>query len=250
METIQTREWVFLNRMIYAIYTTPDQARMRTQFLHDLHVLLDYDCAEFYLQDPACTDPHLCLPVFDQCDSDDSEVYQALDYSQDLMRRGKSMIYRESDYLPENERVRTEYYRKVYQPNKWHYALQMLLAYSHHFVGVVTLYRYIGKDDFTYDDIFLLDQVKDHLAYRLGCDTGLRQNQGRKMSVTQATEACNLTHQESVVLRYIMDGLENDEIADRLSITMNTLKKHTLNIYRKLGVSSRTQLFKTIREAE
>ena len=29
--------------------------------------------------------------------------------------------------------------------------------------GVITLYRNIGKDNFKYDDIFLLDMLKEHL---------------------------------------------------------------------------------------
>ena len=39
-------------------------------------------------------------------------------------------------------------------------------------------------------------------------------------------------------------------IADELVITPNTLKKHILNIYRKLGIKNRVQLFKMVREFE
>lgn len=251
MRTMQPQEWVFLNRIIYNIYTMSDPDRMRQQFLNDMHVLLDYDCADFYLPDLARPDGvHLCRPVLDHCDQDYSQVYEEVDYAKELLAGGKSMIYKDSDYLPEEQRVQTPYYCKIYAPNKWHYGLQMILAYDHRLVGAATFYRYMGKDDFTYDDIFLLDQLKDHLAYRLGHDTQHGTGTQDKLTVTQAIQECSLTRQEGVVLRLIMDGLENEDIADRLSITTNTLKKHTLNIYRKLGVSSRTQLFKTIREAE
>jgi LuxR family maltose regulon positive regulatory protein len=36
-------------------------------------------------------------------------------------------------------------------------------------------------------------------------------------------------------------GCSNHEIAQELVITLSTVKKHTGNIYGKLGVSSRTQ---------
>lgn len=251
MKTMQPQEWVFLNRLIYEIHTMPDPDKMRAQFLTDLHVLLDYDCAEFHLVDASATDRvHFVRPVLDHCDQDYSRIYEELDYATDLLAAGKTMIYKDSDYLQEAERTRTDYYRKVYQPNKWHYSLQMILAYDHHLVGAATFYRYVGKDDFVYDDIFLLDQLKDHMAWRLGHETRRGSAVTGKLTVTQAAEQYALTRQEGVVLRLIMDGLENEEIADRLSITTNTLKKHTLNIYRKLNVSSRTQLFKMVREAE
>jgi LuxR family maltose regulon positive regulatory protein len=50
-----------------------------------------------------------------------------------------------------------------------------------------------------------------------------------------------LTPRELDVLRLIGAGLSNREIAERLTVTLNTVKKHTSNLYGKLGVRSRTQ---------
>lgn len=51
----------------------------------------------------------------------------------------------------------------------------------------------------------------------------------------------DLTYQERRVLKLIAAGLENRRIADRLSISHNTIKTHMRNIYSKLGVTDRTQ---------
>lgn len=90
--------------------------------------------------------------------------------------------------MPDEKRVETEYYKKVYKPNNWHYSLQMIMAREKEFVGVITLYRTLGKDNY--------------------------------------------------------------EISSELTITENTLKKHILNIYRKLGIKNRVQMFKLIKEKE
>ncbi|WP_121965276.1 LuxR C-terminal-related transcriptional regulator [Myroides sp. N17-2] len=52
-----------------------------------------------------------------------------------------------------------------------------------------------------------------------------------------------LTEREVDVLYLIWDGLTNKEIAHKLSITISTTKYHISNIYLKLNVSSRSQVF-------
>jgi LuxR family maltose regulon positive regulatory protein len=57
-----------------------------------------------------------------------------------------------------------------------------------------------------------------------------------------------LTPRELDVLHLICDGLSNREIAERLTVTLNTVKKHSSHIYGKLGVSSRAQAIVRARE--
>lgn len=73
---------------------------------------------------------------------------------------------------------------------------------------------------------------------------------GEKLTVTQAVEQYGLTRREDTILRNLMQGKENPVICEELTISTNTLKKHILNIYRKLGIRNRVQLFKMIREHE
>ena len=50
-----------------------------------------------------------------------------------------------------------------------------------------------------------------------------------------------LTQREQQVLRLVASGERNKEIADRLSLSVRTVRFHIENLYRKLGVQSRTQ---------
>ena len=50
-----------------------------------------------------------------------------------------------------------------------------------------------------------------------------------------------LTQRESEVLRYLVQGLTNKEIAQVLQISYETVKEHVQHILRKVGVSDRTQ---------
>jgi LuxR family maltose regulon positive regulatory protein len=57
-----------------------------------------------------------------------------------------------------------------------------------------------------------------------------------------------LTPRELEIMRLICEGYSNPEIASELVVTINTIKKHTSNIYGKLGVRSRTQAIARARE--
>jgi DNA-binding NarL/FixJ family response regulator len=53
--------------------------------------------------------------------------------------------------------------------------------------------------------------------------------------------AAKLSAREIEVLRLVADGASNAEVAQRLWVTQQTVKFHLSNVYRKLGVSNRTE---------
>ena len=50
-----------------------------------------------------------------------------------------------------------------------------------------------------------------------------------------------LSKRELDVLQLMAEGLSNQEIAERLFVSLNTIKTHTSNLFEKLGVKRRTQ---------
>jgi NarL family two-component system response regulator LiaR len=58
----------------------------------------------------------------------------------------------------------------------------------------------------------------------------------------------DLSPRELEVLALISQGLSNQEIADRLFLSLNTVKTHSSNIFLKLDVKRRTQAVSKARE--
>lgn len=56
----------------------------------------------------------------------------------------------------------------------------------------------------------------------------------------------DLTKREVEIVRCLINNEKNDQIAERLSISVSTVKTHIRNIYRKTGVSHRLDLFNLI----
>lgn len=66
----------------------------------------------------------------------------------------------------------------------------------------------------------------------------------------EATLPEPLTEREQEILELIAAGLTNQEVADKLVISPETVKKHAGNIYGKLGVSNRTEATARARELD
>lgn len=62
----------------------------------------------------------------------------------------------------------------------------------------------------------------------------------RKADLSKA-RASHLSDRELAVLTLLAEGLSNQEIADRLFVSLNTVKTHLSNVYMKLSVTRRTQ---------
>lgn len=244
---MEAKDWTILNNIIYNIHTVDDFNKMRYEMLNQLKMIFDYDSAVFFMASKQ-DENVVCDPVTFNCDIDSADGYESIAQSKEMISGGKTIIYKETDIIPDEERVETDYYKKVYKPNNWHYSLNMVIAYNKKCVGVVTFYRTIGKDNFQYEDIFVLDMLKDHLAYRLNKHVVEDDSISAKLSIREAVEKYHLTKREDMVLHMLMLGKDNDIICNELGITTNTLKKHILNIYRKLGIKNRVQLFKMVKE--
>lgn len=56
----------------------------------------------------------------------------------------------------------------------------------------------------------------------------------------------SLTRRERAVLVLLGQGLESDDIADRLSISEHTVRTHLQNVHRKLNVHSRLEIVRLV----
>lgn len=61
----------------------------------------------------------------------------------------------------------------------------------------------------------------------------------------EEAQRLNLSKRELEVLQLMAEGLSNQEIADRLFVSLNTIKTHSAQIFEKMEVKRRTQAVET-----
>ncbi|MCB2219510.1 MAG: helix-turn-helix transcriptional regulator [Bacteroidetes bacterium] len=58
-----------------------------------------------------------------------------------------------------------------------------------------------------------------------------------------------ITAQELVILKLLQQGLSNEMISNKAGVSINTVKFHLKNIYRKLGVNNRVSALNKFNES-
>jgi len=79
-------------------------------------------------------------------------------------------------------------------------------------------------------------------------DQVLRRAVKAAIAARSQAEAIPLTDREAEVLRLVVSGLTNKEIAGKLSISLNTVKTHLKTIFEKLAVTNRMEAGNRARE--
>jgi len=101
----------------------------------------------------------------------------------------------------------------------------------------------LSKDDTNYDNLFEVFKAitKGYTVIRSDIISDLIQmlQEGKYGSTHSGVEI--LHYRELQVLKLAGKGLSNKEISSELGISSNTVGTHFINIYRKLGVQSRTE---------
>lgn len=89
------------------------------------------------------------------------------------------------------------------------------------------------------------------LGIYLGLRVGRRKNPAEiPTAPAKLPMEMELSSRELEVLKLITAGHSNQEIADKLYLSLNTVKSHTNNIYTKLGVNRRTQAIEKARKLQ
>ncbi|MFM0503578.1 response regulator transcription factor [Paraburkholderia caffeinilytica] len=150
--------------------------------------------------------------------------------------------------LPETVRSGSVYWRRFLNPHQVVDVMEVLLrdgTRSPRPVAAFSLLRMAPAEAFTEGEQQHARAVQPLLEAALV--PALRDQRPMRTHVRHGADAdadirSNLTHREQQIARLVRNGLSNKEIARDLALAQPTVKTHLLRMFRKLGVSSRTEM--------
>ena len=88
-----------------------------------------------------------------------------------------------------------------------------------------------------------IDNMRNQIEEYLSQISILTDNENKKWDekISDKIERYGLSTREKEVLNYITQGLKNQEIADKMFVSLSTIKTHTQNVFEKLDVRNRIE---------
>lgn len=247
---LDSTTWTALNELALAIHTARDVDMLQKETLEETTGLVPHRIAMFDLIEMAGSDvPRYVHPACRGMDertlSDYYNRYAAMDYTTWSFDLHKVGVYRDLDLVDVARRDATPIYRNWMEPQGVYFGCTATLAHNDNPLGSITLFRERTAGDFTDTELAILLEVARHVSIALGNFYP----QGIKLSQTEGASQLNtfiaehnIQPREAEVMRLMLDGKTNKQMANELFISESTVKKHVNAIYRKLGVSNRLGL--------
>ena len=116
-------------------------------------------------------------------------------------------------------------------------------SFSREFPGEVLIHGRLADPVVSWTFHLVVDQVSDPPLVCVYC---VEQGGPLSMDLNAARQQYHLTRRETDVLRRLLHGMKNMDIAEDLNIAEQTVKDHLSNIYQKTGTENRFGLIRLL----
>lgn len=245
---ISEMELFAINDIILSIYSTADINQMRKEFLDRVRSLIPYDVSAFLCENKqyknSLSNPEVCINISEKEIKEYERKYSQMDYANWMYAQPESMVYRDTDLMKESIRVKTKFFQEFIVTRGMYFSGGAVIIEDKIFLGQFCLWRSKANGDFSDKELLIMKLIVPHIKNRLF--EFYNDTKKNSDSVSYIKEKYALTNAEINVIKLTIEGLRNSEIAERLNISLNTVKKHMYNIFKKCNVNNRNNLIKLL----
>lgn len=235
---------------IGAVFEINEALRICLEMLREI---VWFDRGIFWLYDPVTGHPTSSSQYLDVPDmAVDAYLnrYIALDEVREAYRSSRLLIIRSTKIFTYSQWSKnSEFYNCFLKTFDMHYLVGYDIKEGEKTLGALCLTRSKKTGDFKLHDINNLKLIYPHLQNRLRWHHVLHTYQSlpilQRPKIPRADMVERLTLREQQIVELVMTGANNPQIAGLLGISRNTVKMHLQNVYDKLQINNRYQLFST-----
>lgn len=239
--------------LVAAIGSTDDMMEIRRIILETIRGIVWFDTANFWLYPPLAQLPneeHVVLDTPLNALNTYLQHYCYLDEFHQTYNQNSILIARSTDLLNYVWWTKkSEYYYDFLKSNDAHYLLAFDIKDSYMAYGAICFHRSKRNGDFSENDLTALSMIYPHLVNRLRWMYEKQELLARMETYGTLDTHYRyhyfdlLTVREREIAQLVLSGESNQEIARSLGLSVNTVKMHLQNIFTKLGIRRRSQLF-------
>ena len=242
---LKETEWLTINNVLLELYAQEDFACFAQKLMHVIRMLIPYSKGYLLLRNGSRIDEQ--SSYFLGMTQREIDAYLHVYYQKDYLQYFSDMmaetsVYRDTDIMEESLRHKTAFYQEFLRQADIPYGCGILVKHDGEVCAVFNLFRNSHLGNFTARDLEVLNIMKKHIENMIVHVLAPMRTRDLGSQVRAFARAYQLTSRESEVLELVADGLSNQEICQRLVISISTVKKHIYNLYVKTKVRSRTQL--------
>lgn len=248
-DMLHERDWNFIVETIYSMNAEEDLRRIGRIALEALFVLIPSDQIMLTYMEKSDQFTIRCKDV-DTVGMAPRYLDQFLtgDYDSDpyflycnVLKETK--CFRDSDNMSDSYRESTRIFKEIYSKQGIYYSMRCYLAHMGDVVANISLFNSKEHGDFSDRDLYILELLAPHIALRLGRVLADKSHGNAPAVAPESFAKWGLTTREQEIANMVVEGLSDDQIAESLCIAKSTFKKHIYNIYQKVDVNNRVQLF-------
>lgn len=162
-----------------------------------------------------------------------------------LQRRRKATPV--SDVMAHDRLVKTEFYNDFLKQDGLCYGINYFAYDRGSNIGDVRIWRGEEREDFTERDTEIIDAISPSFLNAL-IRARKFDEKSPALRFSLVSERFQFTARESEIADMLVIGLSDEEICTKLLISKSTLRSHIGAIFRKSGVSRRTQLAQFLKD--
>lgn len=241
-------DWKLIVEFIYKTGKIIDLNNYSYQFLLELNQIIPFYAANFFLFDEnkEIIGEPICCNVDKKALKSYNDYYWQIDDIRNLVFDQQEAII-SSQLMDYQIWTETEYFNDFLAKNNLYYSCGIDIHAENKLLGTISLFRTQKDKDFNSLDLIYLNILAKHSSNHLKKifkinSLNQKYKNSKEMLINKKAQKFNLSSREIDVLKLVLAGKHNQEIADKLNISINTVKKHLSHIYHKTKVQSRNQL--------